>query len=100
MRTIWFAAAIAFTTCGGAPFGAYASPLMIFAFFGGLKRGSSGPTPPVAAEALLSLPAVEPPVLAAVDTEGTRHARTSKQALSSVVRKRGGISLSSAYGVS
>src|SRR3954453_3946052 len=99
MRTILLAAAIAFTPCVGAPFGAYASPLMIFAFFGGLKRGSSGPTPPVAAEAL-SFPVEAPPVLAAVETEGTRHASRSRQALSSVVRKRGGISLSSAYGVS
>src|SRR3954451_15301326 len=99
MRTILLAAAIAFTTCGGAPFGAYAIPLMIFAFFGGWKRGSSGPTPPVAAEAL-SLPDEAPPVLAAIETDGTKHANRSMQALSSVVRKRGGISLSSAYGVS
>src|SRR3954447_25916472 len=99
MRTILLAAAIAFTTCGGAPFGAYASPFTILAFFGGLKRGSSGPTPPVAAEAL-SPPEDAPPVLAAIDTDGARHAKANRHALSSSVRKRGGISLSSAYGVS
>src|SRR3954453_7695455 len=100
MRTILLAAAIAFTPCVGAPFGAYAIPLMIFAFFGGLKRGSSGPTPPVAAEALLSLADVVPPVLAAIESDGARHANANRHALSSNVRKRGGISLSSAYGVS
>src|SRR3954454_10712116 len=100
MRTILFAALIEFTTAGGAPFGAYAIPLMIFAFLGGLKRGSSGETPPVAADAFWSEPELAPPVLAASAEAGERHASNSRQAQSSIVRKRGGISLSSAYGVS
>src|SRR4051794_11541645 len=99
MRTIFFGGAVAFPPRGGAPWGASAIPLMIFAFFGGWKRGSPGPPPPVAAETL-SLPDEAPPVLAAIETDGTKHANRSMQALSSVVRKRGGISLSSAYGVS
>src|SRR4051794_28148740 len=54
MRTIWLAALIALTTCGGAPTGGIARPPRIFAFLAGAVRG-----PPCAPPPLLPGPAAD-----------------------------------------
>src|SRR5215217_4193916 len=91
--TILLAAAIAFTTCGGASAGGIALPATILALPVGRNSGSSGDTPPV----VTPLDCVEAPPLEELEAALALAGRSAETAasmatVSSIFRRLVGIS--------